>query len=61
MKSYRPTKASIICLVALSIGPLVQEGNMWRFDRRFFSSKTVNDLVALGLAVRCGNQVRAAS
>jgi len=43
MKSYAPTRASVICLVALSQGTLAREGNLWRFDRRFFSPTTVND------------------
>jgi hypothetical protein len=55
---YAPTKAAVICLVALSIGPLTLEGRLWRFDRRFFSPRTVNDLIALGMAVRHGNEVR---
>ena len=60
VKSYAPTKATIICMTALSIGPLTLEGNLWRFGRRFLSPLTVNDLIANGLAVRDGNEVRSA-
>ena len=59
MKTYAPTKAEIICLTALSIGPLILEGRMWRFERRFFSHRTVNGLIELGLAVRIRDVVRA--
>lgn len=55
---YAPTKATVICLVALSIGPLTFEGRLWRFEQRFFSPRTVNHLIAIGMAVRDGNEVR---
>jgi len=56
-RRYAPTKASIICLVALQIGPLVKEGRIWRFGRRFFSAATVNELIEAGLAIRNGDLV----
>jgi hypothetical protein len=57
---YAPTKAAIICLAALSIGPLTREGRYWRFGRRFFGAVVVNDLIARGMAVRTGDIVRLA-
>ena len=61
MKSYRPTRPAIICLVALHTGPLTLEGRLWRFGRRFFSAATVNELIGLGLAERTGDIVRMAT
>lgn len=58
---YAPTKAAVICLVALSIGPLILDGRMWRFEHRFFSHRTVNGLIELGLAVRVQDVVRLAA
>lgn len=58
-RSYAPTRAAIICLVALSIGPLVLDGNKWRFGQRLFSAAVVAELIACGMAVRDGNQVKA--
>ncbi len=51
---YAPTKSSIVCLVALSIGPLTREGSLYRFGRRSFSARVVNELIRLGLAKRDG-------
>lgn len=48
------------CREALLIGPLRCCGTQYLFDRRFFSSRTVNVLIALGEAVRDGDFVRAA-
>ncbi len=58
MKSYAPTKATVVCLVALSLGPLKREGRLWRFGRRFFAAATVKELIDQGWAVREGDEVR---
>jgi hypothetical protein len=55
---YAPTKAIVICLKALSIGPLTREGCRWRFGRRLFGARAVNELIGLGLAKRDGEFVR---
>ena len=52
------TRAEIVCLCALSIAPLILDQGLWRFDRRFFSHRTVNNLIELGLAVRANDVVR---
>ncbi len=49
-----------ICREALQKGPMVFIGTHWLYDRRFFSLVTVNKLIALGEAIRDGNEVRAA-
>jgi len=59
---YKPTPATAICLAALSRGHLTINGTRgWQFGRRHFCFATVAELIALGLAVRDGNIVRAAS
>lgn len=58
VKSYAPTRSIIICLVALSRGPLVANRNKWKFGRRIFSAAVVAELIAMGLAERIGDVVR---
>jgi hypothetical protein len=48
------------CRAALARGPLVREGNQWRYGRRRFSNTTVKRLIDEGTAVRDGGIVRAA-
>ena len=56
------SKASIVCLAALQQSHLTCIGQHWMFrNNRLFSMATVNKLIALGLAVREGNIVRAAN
>ena len=47
-----------LCRLALARGPLVRDGNQWRFGRRCFSNATVRRLIDDGSAVRFGNVVR---
>ena len=47
-----------VCRLALTRGPLVRDGNQWRFGRRCFSNATVRRLIDDGSAVRFGNVVR---
>ncbi len=53
------THAATICLTALSRGPLKLDGRGWKFGRRHFAFGTVAELIAVGLAVRVGDKVRA--
>lgn len=55
---FRPT-ALMACRTALRLGALRCCGALWLYDRRFFSARTVNTLIASGEAVRDGNFVRA--
>jgi hypothetical protein len=47
-----------LCRLALAQGPLIRDGNQWRFGRRCFSNATVRRLIDDGSAVRFGNVVR---
>jgi hypothetical protein len=47
-----------LCRLALARGPLIRDGNQWRFGRRCFSNATVRRLIDEGSAVRFGNVVR---
>ena len=47
-----------LCRLALARGPLIRDGNQWRFGRRCFSNATVRRLIDDGSAVRFGNVVR---
>jgi hypothetical protein len=49
-----------VCRAALARGPLIREGNHWRFGRRRFSNTTVKLLISEGAAVREGGTVRKA-
>jgi len=59
-----PTKAAIVCMVALSRGNLRCIGRHWLFEdggkHRLFSTATVNGLIALGMVERYGDLVTAA-
>jgi hypothetical protein len=46
------------CRAALARGPLVREGNGWRYGRRRFSNETVKRLIDAGIACRDGPVVR---
>lgn len=54
--------ATEICLAALRRAPLTSLRHLgWRYlDRRTFSCHTVSRLIEAGLAVRVGDEVRAA-
>jgi hypothetical protein len=45
------------CRIALARGPLIRDGNHWRFGRRRFSNMTVKRLIEEGAAVRDGGSV----
>jgi hypothetical protein len=45
------------CRTALARGPLIRDGNHWRFGRRCFSNMTVKRLIDEGAAKREGRRV----
>ena len=45
------------CRAALARGPLLREGNNWRYGRRLFSNTTINRLIDEGAAVRDGSTI----
>ena len=45
------------CRLALGRGPLIRDGNHWRFGRRCFSNMTVKRLIEEGAAIRYGDRV----
>ena len=47
------------CRAALARGPLIQDGNTWRYGRRRFSNETVKRLIDQGIAFRDGSLIRA--
>jgi hypothetical protein len=51
-------RAADLCRLALARGPLIRDGNQWRFGRRCFSNATVRRLIDDGSAARFGNVVR---
>lgn len=55
---FRPS-ALMACRMALRLGVLKCCGTVWLYDRRFFSARTVNSLIASGEAIRDGDIVRA--
>lgn len=57
---FRPS-ALMACRAALRLGVLKCCGTVWLYDRRFFSARTVNSLIASGEAVRIGNEIRSAN
>jgi hypothetical protein len=52
--------ASDLCRAALARGPLIRNGNSWRYGRRQFSNATVKRLIDEGVAIRVGTSVTAA-
>ena len=50
--------ALIVCRAALARGPLIRDGNLWRYGRRRFSNATVKRLIEEGAAVREGGSIR---
>src|SRR5262245_17611777 len=45
------------CRTALARGPLIRDGNHWRFGRRCFSNMTVKRLIDDGAAIRDRHRV----
>jgi len=46
-----------VCRAALARGPLIRDGNHWRYGRRRFNNATVKRLIEEGTAVRDGRSI----